>query len=41
MMLTTKDQVSDREWGLKNGARAYFVKPPEKESLLNQIKLLI
>lgn len=41
VMLTTKDQVSDREWGLKNGARAYFVKPPEKESLLNQIKLLI
>lgn len=41
IMLTTKDQVSDREWGLKNGARAYFVKPPEQESLLNQIKLLI
>lgn len=41
LMLTTKDQLSDREWGLRNGARAYFVKPPEKEALLNQIRLLI
>lgn len=41
LMLTTKDQLSDREWGLRNGARAYFVKPPKKEALLEQIKMLI
>ena len=41
LMLTTKDQESDRAWGLRNGAREYFVKPPEKEALLAQIKALI
>lgn len=41
LMLTTKDQMSDREWGLRNGARDYFVKPPEKEALLDAIKKLI
>ena len=41
LMLTTKDQESDRAWGLRNGAREYFVKPPEKEALLAQIKTLI
>jgi type IV pili response regulator len=41
LMLTTKDQESDRAWGLRNGAREYFVKPPEKAALLAQIKELI
>ena len=41
IMLTTKDQESDRAWGLRNGAREYFVKPPEKEALLAQIRSLI
>lgn len=41
LMLTTKDQESDRAWGLRNGAREYFVKPPEKDALLTQIKALL
>lgn len=37
VMLTTKDQETDKIWGLRNGAREYMVKPPEKELLLAKI----
>lgn len=38
LMLTTKDQETDRIWGLRNGARDYMVKPPEKTKLLEKIR---
>ncbi len=32
IMVTTKNQPSDREWSRKQGARGYLVKPvPEKD----------
>ena len=41
IMLTTKDQESDRAWGLRHGAREYFVNPQDKEALLAQFRSLI
>lgn len=41
LMLTTKDQDSDRVWGMRNGAKKYMVKPPEKEALLREIRELL
>ncbi len=41
LMLTSKDQSSDRFWGLKQGADEYMTKPfAEKELLANVAKLL-
>ncbi|RMG34613.1 MAG: response regulator [Gammaproteobacteria bacterium] len=34
VMITTKDQDTDREWGLRQGARAYLVKPVTEAELL-------
>ncbi len=37
IILTGRDQESDRVWGLRQGARDYVVKPPEKNELLSRI----
>ncbi len=37
VMITTKDQETDREWGLQQGARMYLVKPVSEEQLLGVI----
>lgn len=37
IMVTTKDQRTDREWGLRQGATAYLVKPVQKKELLDKI----
>lgn len=39
IMVTTKDQETDRTWGLRQGAREYLVKPVEKDELLAKIEL--
>lgn len=41
LMLTTKDQETDRIWGLRNGATTYMCKPPEKEKLLEEVRGLL
>lgn len=41
MMLTTKDQQTDRIWGLRNGATAYMTKPPEHDELIQEIEGLL
>lgn len=41
VMVTTKDQRTDREWGLRQGATAYLVKPVEKKALLDKINELL
>lgn len=41
VMVTTKDQDTDREWGMRQGAKAYLVKPVSAEALLDQVKALI
>ena len=41
IMVTTKDQETDRTWGLRQGAKEYIVKPVEKEALLSRIKYVL
>ncbi|MCO1332981.1 twitching motility response regulator PilH [Microbulbifer sp. OS29] len=38
IMVTTKDQDTDRVWGMRQGARAYLTKPVEEGKLLNAIE---
>ena len=37
VMVTTKDQRTDKEWGLRQGATAYLVKPVQKKELIEKI----
>lgn len=38
IMVTTKDQETDRTWAMRQGARAYLVKPVNKKELLERVK---
>jgi twitching motility two-component system response regulator PilH len=40
IMCTTKGQETDRVWGMRQGAKAYLVKPVKPDDLLTQIKAL-
>ncbi|MGA7177964.1 MAG: response regulator transcription factor [Thiobacillaceae bacterium] len=40
IMCTTKGQETDKVWGIRQGAKAYLVKPVNPEELLGQIKAL-
>jgi len=37
IIVTTKDQETDRVWGLRQGARDYITKPVEEAELLEKI----
>jgi twitching motility two-component system response regulator PilH len=41
IMITSKDQVSDREWGLKQGASEYLTKPVTPERLLAAVDVYL
>lgn len=41
ILVTTKDQETDRAWGLRQGAREYVVKPVSADELLNKIRSLL
>jgi len=41
ILVTTKDQETDRAWGLRQGAREYVVKPVDADELLGKIKALL
>ena len=41
LMVTTKDQDTDREWGLRQGAKGYLVKPVDGRELLHKIGELL
>lgn len=41
IMLTTKDQETDKIWGIRQGAKDYIVKPAEAKELLAKIDALI
>lgn len=41
VMVTTKDQDTDREWGMRQGAKAYLVKPVTEPDLLKQVDELL
>ena len=40
IMCTSKNQETDRVWGMRQGARDYVVKPVKAEELLAKIKAL-
>lgn len=40
IMCTTKGQETDKVWGMRQGARAYLVKPVKPDVLLAEIKAL-
>jgi twitching motility two-component system response regulator PilH len=37
IIVTTKDQETDRVWGLRQGAKAYLTKPIEEKTLMDVI----
>lgn len=41
LMVTTKDQQTDREWGIRQGAKGYLVKPVDGRELLDTIDGLL
>ncbi len=38
IFVTTKDQETDRVWGMRQGAAAYITKPVDKKELLKAVK---
>ncbi len=40
IICTSKDQETDRIWGLRQGARDYLVKPIDAQALLSKIAAL-
>lgn len=41
IVVSSKSQDSDRQWALRQGARAYLVKPVKAADLLSQIHVLL
>jgi twitching motility two-component system response regulator PilH len=41
IIVTTKDQDTDREWGMRQGARDYMVKPVKNAELLAKISSIL
>ena len=41
IMVTTKDQETDKRWGLRQGADDYLVKPVSAEDLLQRVRAVL
>ena len=41
IIVTTKDQETDREWGLRQGACAYMVKPVAAQDLMQKVNTVL
>lgn len=41
IMVTTKDQETDRVWGLRQGAKEYLTKPVAEDELVAKIKAVM
>lgn len=41
LMVTTKDQDTDKEWGMRQGAKGYLVKPVDSRELLQKLGELL
>lgn len=41
IMVTTKDQETDKMWGMRQGASAYLVKPVKAPELLSKVRELL
>lgn len=41
IIVTTKDQETDKVWGLRQGAKDYVTKPASEQELVNKIKAVL
>ena len=41
IIITTKDQDTDRVWGMRQGARDYIVKPVREDALIASVKAVL
>ena len=41
ILVTTKDQDTDRMWGMRQGAKGYIVKPPSEDALISQVNQVL
>jgi twitching motility two-component system response regulator PilH len=41
IIVTTKDQETDRIWGLRQGAKDYVTKPIDEDMLIGKIKEIL
>ena len=41
VLVTTKDQETDRGWGMRQGAKAYLTKPVNESQLIKTVKELL
>lgn len=41
VMLSAKDQVTDKLWGLRQGAMSYLTKPVDEKALIETVKHLL
>jgi twitching motility two-component system response regulator PilH len=41
IIITTKDQETDRIWGMRQGARDYIVKPTRESELIARINKVL
>jgi twitching motility two-component system response regulator PilH len=41
ILVTTKDQETDKVWGMRQGAKAYVTKPVDEATLVQTIKNLL
>lgn len=41
IIVTTKDQETDRVWGLRQGAKDYLTKPAEEKDLVSKINQIL
>ena len=41
VLVTTKDQVTDKVWGLRQGAKAYLTKPVNETQLIDLVNELL
>jgi twitching motility two-component system response regulator PilH len=41
VLVTTKDQETDKVWGIRQGAKAYVTKPIKEEELVSVLKELL
>ena len=37
MLVTTKDQETDKVWGMRQGAKAYLTKPIKEDDLIKTL----
>lgn len=41
IIITTKDQETDKIWGMRQGAKDYIVKPAEEQDLIERINKVL